>query len=168
MDELENEKVRVIYAETQQGGRTSGRNDERRPSEFISSRATPFVFIVHQPSIVSSPPLSDSRLAPSVGSEFHCSHTHVAAVCQTESNGFRATAPPEVRAEAPQPHFPLPVFISCSYYSWWSVVPMKRPFASELGSGCRNLSDVQNVIYVSFRFNDVSDHHWDSFAEMHL
>lgn len=37
MDELENEKVRVIYAETQRGGRTSGRNDERRPSEFISS-----------------------------------------------------------------------------------------------------------------------------------
>lgn len=81
MDELENEKVRVIYAETQRGGRTSGRNDERRPSEFISSWATPFVFIVHQPSIVSSPPLSDSRPAPSVGSEFH-------GVTQASGNGL--------------------------------------------------------------------------------
>lgn len=103
MDELEDEKVRVIYAETQRGGRTSGRNDERRPSEFIPSSATPFIFIVHQPSIVSSPPLSDSRPAPSVGSEFHRSHTHVGTDCQTESHGVRATAPPEVRTQVRLP-----------------------------------------------------------------
>lgn len=115
MDELENEKVRVIYAETQQGGRTSGRNDERRPSEFISSWATPFVFIVHQPSIASPPPLSDSRPAPSVGSEFHCSHARVATRCQTERDGVQGTAPPEVRPGAPPLHFLLKMHV-CLYF----------------------------------------------------